>query len=78
VKRGMIDLLILKIERYWGKTPGWFKGLDAETQSDLIAAYNVEHMSTKNLKKLQGANKATLLRQRIQEYQNRDQINGRR
>jgi len=78
VKRGMIDLLILKIERYWGKTPGWFKTLDAETQSDLIAAYNVEHMSTKNLKKLQGANKATLLRQRIQEYQNRDQINGRR
>ena len=78
MKRGMIDLLILKIERYWGKTPGWFKTLDAETQSDLIAAYNVEHMSTKNLKKLQGANKATLLRQRIQEYQNRDQINGRR
>ena len=78
MKRGMIDLLILKIERYWGKTPGWFKTLDAETQSDLIAAYNVEHMSTKNLKKLQGANKATLLRQRIQEYQNRDQIKGRR
>lgn len=77
MKRGTVDLLILKIERYWGKTPGWFKGLDAETQSDLIAAYNVEHMSSKDLKKLQGVDKATLIRQRIQEYQNRDRINGR-
>ena len=76
MKRGTLDLLILKIERYWGKTPGWFKGLDAETQSDLIAAYNVEHMNAKQRKKLEGADKATIIRQRIQEYQNRDQVNG--
>ena len=77
MKRGTVDLLILKIERFWGQTPGWFRCLDSETQSDLIAAYNVEHMSSKNLKKLQGVDKATLIRQRIQEYQNRDRVNGR-
>ena len=68
MKRGTLDLLILKIERHWGKYPGWFRSLSSETQSDLIAAYNVEHMNAKQRKKLEGADKATIIRQRIQEY----------
>ena len=32
-----INLLALDIDREWGRDPGWFMGLDADTQHDLLA-----------------------------------------
>ena len=77
MKRGTTDLLILKIERHWGREPGWFRSLDRDPQTSLIAAYNVENMEPKQIKKLQGVDKRKLIQQRIAEYANRDRINGR-
>lgn len=77
MKRGATDLLVLKIEKWWGRDPGWFQTLDQSTQTEIVAFYNVEHKSPKQLKKLKGVDKRKLIQQRIQKYANRDQVNGR-
>lgn len=47
-KAGHLDRLALRLCRFWGQTPGWFRNLPAQTQTDLIADYILEHESQKD------------------------------
>lgn len=38
-----MDLAVLRIERAWGKEPGWFDALDRAVQLRLLAMDQMEH-----------------------------------
>ena len=69
--RQTLDLGILKIERAWGKEPGWFASLDRDRQIQLLALQRVENTPEKEL--IKKPDKRALIRQRIKEYQRQDQ-----
>ena len=47
-RAGHLDRLALRLCRFWGQPPGWFRNLPAQTQTDLIADYILEHESQKD------------------------------
>ena len=47
-KAGHLDRLALRLCRFWGQSPGWFRNLPPQTQTDLIADYILEHESQKD------------------------------
>lgn len=63
----------MQLEREWGREPGWFYTLDRQVQIDLLGMLRVERTPEKQRRQNEQSNKAALIRQKIQEYQNRDQ-----
>ena len=62
----------MKIARHWGRDPSWFYELPKKDQIKLMAAWRVENMSAKDIKKKVSGGKEALIRRKIQEYANRD------
>ena len=50
-KHGHLNLLALRISRYWNQEPKWFQNLDRETQTELIAEYILTHETNDARKK---------------------------
>jgi hypothetical protein len=71
-----MELEILRIERQWGREPGWFYSLPKGKQVALMAEWRLLHTPQKDLKSKAKADKGALIRKKIAEYQNRDRING--
>lgn len=42
---GALDLLILEVERLWGKEPGWWRSLEREDRVQLLAWYQARFLT---------------------------------
>lgn len=62
--------MILKIERSWGRDPGWFSTLEREQQIQLLALYRVENTPREKLE--DKPDKRAIMMQRINEYKKQD------
>ena len=66
--------MVLKLERQWGREPGWFYTLSRREQIDLMAMARHESTPANERRSKAKADKAALIRQKIKEYGERDQI----
>lgn len=64
----------MKIARQWGNDPDWFYTLPKEKQIRLLALWRLENTPAKELKKRSQAEKRALMKRKIREYSQRDQI----
>jgi hypothetical protein len=72
--RGKLERDVLQIERYWNQAPGWFYNLPREQQIGLMADWRLAHSNPTTAKKADKDKKQALIRQKVQEYANRDRI----
>lgn len=64
--------MVLRIEKEWGRDPGWFYSLSKKHQVDLLGLARLDSIPLKERRGKAKADKAALIRQKIQEYGNRD------
>jgi hypothetical protein len=64
----------MKIARQWGREPNWFFTLSKPEQVRLMALWRIENTPEKERKKRSKAEKEALLKRKIREYSQRDQI----
>ena len=72
----MLELEVLRIEKHWGREPGWFYSLPKRQQIALMAEWRILHTPSKELRSKASGDKGALIRQKSAEYQNRDRFNG--
>lgn len=70
----MLDYLALKIAQAWNREPNWFYTLPRAEQIKVMAAYRIDMMPPEQRRKKSKGDKKALIKQKIQEYANRDRV----